>query len=248
VGHGRLQIAQSFDHARIVLALEGGQLVQDIMSALNTRMAEHLPARHHVKGGQNKDSRPLFLLIDFGLRNPFAAVWGTLDRDGVLWLYGEHYSREKPLAYHVKHLPRDVTWYGDPAGAREIVELRCAGVTVRKGDNSDVGIMAVRSRLENGTLRILTGTCPNLLAEAELYRYDPEATDSEKPVKEYDHALDAVRYLISKLDAGKVARMKKHGPVPQEPGDSQAPEVAEPQPRRRKYLSYGHEDPWTPLR
>jgi len=23
--------------------------------------------------------------IDFGFRTPFAAVWGTLDRDGVLW-------------------------------------------------------------------------------------------------------------------------------------------------------------------
>ena len=30
--------------------------------------------------------------IDFGFRNPFAAVWGTLDRDGVLWLTGEHYA------------------------------------------------------------------------------------------------------------------------------------------------------------
>src|SRR5262249_25704588 len=38
--------------------------------------------------------------IDFGWRNPFAAVWGTLDEDGVLWLTGEHYSREKPLRYH----------------------------------------------------------------------------------------------------------------------------------------------------
>ncbi len=35
--------------------------------------------------------------IDFGFRNPFAAVWGTLDGDGVLWRTGEHYSRGKPL-------------------------------------------------------------------------------------------------------------------------------------------------------
>src|SRR5438105_6171454 len=38
--------------------------------------------------------------IDFGFRNPFAAVWGTLDRDGVLWLTDEHYCRLKPLSYH----------------------------------------------------------------------------------------------------------------------------------------------------
>jgi hypothetical protein len=26
--------------------------------------------------------------IDFGFRNPFAAVWGTVDAHGVLWLTG----------------------------------------------------------------------------------------------------------------------------------------------------------------
>jgi hypothetical protein len=47
--------------------------------------------------------------IDFGWRNSFVAVWGTLDRDGVLWLTGEHYSRARPLSYHAERLPRDVT-------------------------------------------------------------------------------------------------------------------------------------------
>jgi hypothetical protein len=35
--------------------------------------------------------------IDFGFRNPFAAVWGVVDGNGVLWLTGEHYSRQRPL-------------------------------------------------------------------------------------------------------------------------------------------------------
>jgi hypothetical protein len=33
--------------------------------------------------------------LDFGLTNPFAAVWGCLDRDDVFWLVGEHYARDK---------------------------------------------------------------------------------------------------------------------------------------------------------
>jgi hypothetical protein len=120
--------------------------------------------------------------IDFGLRNPFAAVWGVLDRDDNLWLTGEHYSRNKTLAFHAGHLPRDVTWYGDPAGAREIVELRCAGLCVRKGHNEKKpGIAAVRARLEDGSLRVVAGACPNLLAEAALYRYDPDS-QTEEPV------------------------------------------------------------------
>jgi hypothetical protein len=105
--------------------------------------------------------------IDFGFRNPFAAIWGTLDRDGILWLTGEHYCRQKPLSYHAQHLPRDVIWYADPSGATERSELRCAGLVIREGRN-DVrpGIAAISARLEDGTLRVLDGACPNLLAEA----------------------------------------------------------------------------------
>ena len=40
--------------------------------------------------------------IDFGFRNPFAAVWGILDTDGILWLTGEHYCRGKPLRAYRK--------------------------------------------------------------------------------------------------------------------------------------------------
>jgi hypothetical protein len=206
-----------------------------------------LPANLRTDGRPGEGQR--FGGIDFGLRNPFAAVWGTLDRDGVLWLTGEHYSRDKSLSYHAKHLPRDVTWYGDPAGAQEIRELICAGVPVRKADNAvRPGLQAVRARLENGTLRVLKGACPNLLAEAGLYRYDPEKKDSEEPMGDYDHAMDALRYLISKLDWGKMARLKKGGPPPEELPDNPAPEVPQTQPRKRKWLSVWNEELWTPLR
>ena len=70
--------------------------------------------------------------IDFGFRNPFAAIWGVLDRDGILWLTGEHYARQKPLSHHARHLPREVRWYADPSGATEISELRCAGFAVSR--------------------------------------------------------------------------------------------------------------------
>ena len=140
--------------------------------------------------------------IDFGFRNPFAAVWGFVDRDDVLWLTGEHYVRQKPLSFHAAHLPREVMWYADPSGASEIAELRCAGFTVRKGNNAKrPGIAAVSARLQNGTLRVVEGRCPNLLAEAGLYRHG----DDETPVDEHNHALDALRYLISRLDARHMA-------------------------------------------
>jgi hypothetical protein len=85
---------------------------------------------------------------DFGFRNPFAAVWGTVKED-VLILTGEHYCRGKPLGHHAAVLPRDVLWYADPCGANEREELRCAGFKVREGNNSlRPGIAAVTARLE----------------------------------------------------------------------------------------------------
>lgn len=146
--------------------------------------------------------------IDFGFRNPFAAIWGVVDRDGVLWLCGEHYQRQQPLSWHVRHLPRDATWYADPSGAEQITELRCADFVVRRGNNAvQMGIAAIHARLAAGTLRVVQGRCPNLLAEAGLYRFSeaPDDRKSEEPISAHNHALDALRYLISRLDAHKMA-------------------------------------------
>jgi Terminase RNaseH-like domain len=163
--------------------------------------------------------------IDFGFRNPFAAVWGTLDRDDILWLTAEHYARGKPLNHHAQVLPRDVMRYADPAGAGEREELLCAGFRVRQGKNAvRPGIAAVSARLESGTLRILKSACPNLLSEAELYRYDDDtAAGPETPLSVYNHALDALRYLIPTLDARRLAR--PHGPSADDP-----PVVPKPRP------------------
>ena len=95
--------------------------------------------------------------IDFGWRNPFAAVWGVLDRDDVLWITGERYLRETPLHEHAAALPQlgEVMWYADPAGRTEIEELRAGGLVVRRGDN-DIrpGIAAVTARLRTGRLKV----------------------------------------------------------------------------------------------
>ena len=140
--------------------------------------------------------------IDFGFRNPFAAVWGILDRYNVLWLNHEYYQRERPISLHLPHLPRDVRWFADPSGANERSEMRVAGYAVMPGKNDiRAGLSLVTARLEGGMLRIIDGTCPNLLSEAGLYRYgDAVHGRAETPIDEHNHALSALRYLVSRLD------------------------------------------------
>jgi hypothetical protein len=147
--------------------------------------------------------------LDFGYRNPFAAVWGGVDRDGILWLTHEHYVRQQPLSYHAARLPRDVLWVADPSGAAERAEMIRAGYTVYQGQNAiRVGIGAVQARIRRRTLRIIKDACPNLLAEAGLYCYNEASPEKcgGHPIGAYDHALDALRYLICHLDQNRLAK------------------------------------------
>jgi hypothetical protein len=100
-------------------------------------------------------------------------------------------------------------WYADPAGASDISTMRANDYMVRKADNAlRPGIAAVTARLREGTLRILQGRCPNLLAEASLYTYgkSSDARHGERPVDDHNHALDALRYLVQRLDAHRVMK------------------------------------------
>jgi hypothetical protein len=153
--------------------------------------------------------------IDFGWRNPFAAVWGKLDRDDVLWIAGERYLTQTPLHEHAAALKKlgEVTWYADPSGRTEIEELRASGLLVRRGNNDiRAGIAAVSARLRNGRLKVRRNACPHLLNEARLYRYPTAAERAqrgENPVDEHNHALGALRYLISRQDAHFIAKLRK---------------------------------------
>jgi hypothetical protein len=130
----------------------------------------------------------------------------------VLTITGERYLRETPLHEHARALPRDVTWYADPAGAQEINAFIRADLTVRKANNDiRAGIAAVHARLQTGRLKIIAERCPNLLAEAQLYRYPTKRDgrpDTETPVDENNHALAALRYLVASVDAAFLARFR----------------------------------------
>lgn len=151
--------------------------------------------------------------IDFGFRNPFAAVWGVLTREDILWLTGEHYASRRPLHEHAKFLPRQTHWYADPAGASDISALRCGGLVVSRGTNAlRAGITAVTARLQTGRLRIAQGACPSLVEESRRHRYAAEGeagADSEIPIDADNHALAALRYLVSRLDERFVVQFRR---------------------------------------
>ena len=148
--------------------------------------------------------------LDFGWRNPFAAIWGVLDRDDVLWITHERYLSETPIADHAAALPKDVFWYADPSGAGDIATLRRANLTVLKGDNDlRRGIALVSARIRTDRLKV-SPRCVHLIAESRLYRY-PAPKDrallGEVPIDADNHALAALRYLVTKIEHGAPSDM-----------------------------------------
>jgi hypothetical protein len=98
-----------------------------------------------------------------------------------------------------------------------IVCLPCKEETIRGYAHITIrpGIAAVSARLENGTLKVAEGACANLLSEARLYRYGEEA-GGEVPIDEHNHALAALRYLVSGLDGNGAVWRRQRPPRPRQ--------------------------------
>ncbi|MFG0253195.1 MAG: hypothetical protein ACF8NJ_10010 [Phycisphaerales bacterium JB038] len=156
--------------------------------------------------------------MDFGFRSPTIVLWGLHLPDDRLWVIGEYVARERTMSEHLKAIleadrPR-LKWIGiDPAGVTRNDHsgksnarlLREAGLTprIRRG-RIETGLELVRRRLRtaDGSVRLLIDpSCTQLIESLERYHYPEDAEEAEAPVKDgWDHAADALRYLVMNLD------------------------------------------------
>ena len=146
--------------------------------------------------------------VDFGYTNPAAVIHVKKDMRGMYWVVGEWYERgrtDAQIGDYVKSCNFNSV-YADPENPGAIRELNLRGVNVREvnknggtGTSSVIaGVQKVRELMKQQRIKIHS-SCHNLIAELEMYSY-PDAKDGlalkEMPVKENDHALDALRYII----------------------------------------------------
>ncbi len=135
--------------------------------------------------------------IDWGYNNPFVALSAFVDADDVMWVYRERCRTETLLKDHAPSLDKLTTYYADPSGKQWIEELIALGITTQGAINDvAMGIERVTERGKTGRLKI-SPECRNLISESETYRYK-ENTD--KPVKENDHCVDGLRYVVMGVD------------------------------------------------
>jgi PBSX family phage terminase large subunit len=142
------------------------------------------------------------LSVDVGTRNPTCVLTLRKASDGRVHVERELYRRgmsseeiiEAIAAEFDREQPEVVLL--DPSANDYILSLQRRGYPARKANNDiTFGIGQVTTALAEG-LSVDPG-CVNLIAEFESYRYPEGRTGEDKPVKEGDHAMDALRYGIA---------------------------------------------------
>lgn len=88
----------------------------------------------------------------------------------------------------------------DPSASSLIAATNKNGIPTRKAKNDVLeGIHIVYTLMATGHIHINSDNCPNLVNELGLYIWNAKRGESgkEEPVKQNDHACDAMRYGIN---------------------------------------------------
>ena len=175
------------------------------------------PAKHLLK--ELPELRgDTYISCDYGTQNPTVFLKWRRSAGGAWVCAGEYYwsgreeRRQKTDGDYADDLavfldgvtPRAVVV--DPSAASFIEELRRRGWPVLKADNRvGDGIRRVGELLKDGSL-LFADTCRHTAEEFQSYVWDAAAADrgEDRPVKEHDHCMDAIRYFVATvIDRGR---------------------------------------------
>lgn len=169
--------------------------------------------KYHIIDFPQSQANFYILGVDYGTTNPcaFVLVGCNLHRYPNLWVEDEYYyssktnQRQKTDSEYATDLQNFLQYrpvkaiYIDPSAASFKAELQKAGVQNIYDAENEVndGIRFVSNYLTIGKLKICR-KAHNLISEFQSYVWDPKSakTGVDKPLKENDHLLDALRYVL----------------------------------------------------
>ena len=155
----------------------------------------------HVDSSEPKNVVRTMAGIDWGHTNPFSSHRFREDRDAHYWIDQESYATGKTTEEIIEQvkLKRPEMVYPDPAEPDRIEMARRAGLNIREvSKDIEAGIETVRELFKQNRIHIHP-SCQNLIFELETYHYPdnkPGMNEKETPVKENDHAMDEMRYVL----------------------------------------------------
>jgi phage terminase large subunit len=165
--------------------------------------------------------------VDFGYTNPFVCQWWAIDSDGRAYLYREIYRTRRLVSDHAKQMltlsqgERIECTLADHDAEDRATLSSCGIDTLAAVKSVAIGIQAVQARLRvagDGKPRLFI-LRDSLIERDDLLveRKHPLCTEQEigsyvwakqqdgrplkeEPVKQWDHGMDAIRYLVAHLD------------------------------------------------
>lgn len=175
--------------------------------------------KNHIYQEAEIDRAEFIAGVDFGYTNPTCVLDIIRDRQDRYWVVGEWYKTGKTheqVAEYIANQDYNKV-FPDPASpeAIKILEDKKVNVydVVKGQDSIATGIQKVRELFKQRRL-FIHESCKNLIWELETYAYPEKKAmrnESETPIKENDHALDALRYaLMTNVPSARIDPMQLH--------------------------------------
>ena len=165
--------------------------------------------KHVVSDLKDLLSDKRYVSVDYGTQNATVfLLWGKNSQGQWVCIKEYYYSgrdedKQKTNAQYAEDMAnflngiKPVAIIVDPSAASFILELKKKGYRVKKAVNDVLdGIRFVGSLLNQEKITFYEG-CPNTIQEFSCYIWDSKASakGEDKPIKQHDHAMDAVRYF-----------------------------------------------------
>ena len=160
-----------------------------------------------------------YVSIDYGTQNPTVFLLWEKANNSFYYCTREYYysGRENGIQKTDAEYADDLKqWLGstkvnriiiDPSAASFIAQLQKNGFKIKKANNSVLDGIRLVATLLNELKLFFDASCTNTVKEFGSYVWDVKASEhgEDKPIKEHDHAMDAIRYFcmtILKVKSG----------------------------------------------
>lgn len=174
----------------------------------------------HVVDTSKLEFLEYYISADYGTQNPTAfGLWGKAT-NGKHYMIKEYYysgrdsgvqKTDSEYSQDLKEFVKDIKIkyvIVDPSAASFIAQLRKDGFKVIKAKNAVLdGIRLVASLLSEDKIGF-DESCVNTFKEFNSYTWDEKASQQgeDKPIKEWDHSMDQIRYFCNTIIGNKKAR------------------------------------------